>query len=242
MHSKLLEQYGVHTKVAGSDYNFRYQMAGNKVVEDMNRLLVELNLRPKDIYTGQQMHTSNVAYVDGTNGDPFVFGKTVKETDGLLTDKPDVALLIKYADCTPVILFDPVNKVLANIHSGWRGTTQRITTKAIEQMKEDYGTKPETLIAYIGPSIDQDHYEVGPEVYEAFSDFKDRDQFFIHSGEKYKLSMLDANIDSLLKAGVLPENMESERASTFTDPRLHSARGEGKDYQLNGLFAMMSNG
>lgn len=240
MHSTLLEKYGVYTKVAGSDYNFRYQTAGDKVVGDMNRLLGELNIKPDEIYTGQQLHTDQIAYADGTNGIPFVFGRTFKETDGLLTDRPGIGLLIKYADCTPIILYDPVNKVLSNIHSGWRGTTKRISTKAINKMMEDFGTKPEDLIAYVGPSIDQDHYEVGPEVYEAFSDFEEKDHFFKPVQAKYQLSMLEANITSLLKMGIKPENMDIEKASTFTDDRLHSARGEGKNYQLNGLFAMMA--
>lgn len=241
MYSKLLETYGVYAKVAGSDYNFRYQTAGNMVIDDSNRLLNEMDLNPMEIYTGQQTHSATIAYADGVNGEPFAFGRTFRETDGLLTDKSDVGLLIKYADCTPIVLFDPVNHVLANIHSGWRGTTKRISANAIERMSADYGSKPENIIAYVGPSIDQQNYEVGPEVYEAFKDFKDRDHFFIQTGEKYKLSMLDANIDSLLKAGILSKHMEIERSSTFTDGRLHSARGEGKDYQLNGLFAMMKS-
>lgn len=241
MHSKLLKKNGIHTKVAGFDYNFRYQTAGKQVADDVTRLITELGLNPKEVYTGQQTHSANIAYADGTNGDPFVFGKTFKETDGLLTDKTDVGLLIKYADCTPIILFDPINKVLANIHSGWRGTTKRISTRAIEQMKTEFGSDPGNMIAYVGPSIDQENYEVGPEVYDAFKDFENRDHFFTKSGEKYKLSMLDANIDSLLKAGIKSENMEVERTSTFTDSELHSARREGKDYQLNGLFAMMSS-
>ncbi|SDK03303.1 peptidoglycan editing factor PgeF [Alkalibacterium thalassium] len=241
MHSRLLEKYGVITKVAGSDYNFRYQTAGSKVADDMNRLLNEIDSdKPDEIYTGQQVHSANVTYADGSNGDSFVFGKTFKETDGLLTDKKRVGLLIKYADCTPIILYDPVHEILVNVHSGWRGTTQRITTKAIEKMISKYNTDPKTLIAYVGPSIDQDNYEVGPEVYEAFAGFAERDQFFRKTGAKYKMSMTDANLSILKEAGIKNENIEVERASTFTDKRLHSARGEGASYQLNGLFAMMS--
>lgn len=241
MHSKLLQTYGVTTKVAGSDYNFRYQTMGKSVVEEIARLTNEIGVEPKVIYTGQQTHSANVVYCDGQNGEDFVFGRTFKDTDGLLTDQSGVGLLIKYADCTPVILFDPVNNVLANVHSGWRGTTQRIAVRAVEKMQRDFGSKPEDLIVYVGPSIDQDSYEVGPEVYAAFSDFSKRDDFFRPQDSKYKLSMLDANVSSLLEAGVRKEHMEVERASTYKDSRLHSARREGANYQLNGLFAMMEN-
>ena len=239
MHSKLLEEHGLLNKVAGSAYNFRYQKAGNKIIKDVERLLKEMNIEPLEIYTGQQMHTDNVKIVDGTNGEDFVYGRTFKETDGLITDKQNIALLIKYADCTPIVLFDPKKRVQAVVHSGWRGTVKQITIKAIEKLEKEFKSEREDLLVYIGPSIDQDNYEVGPEVYEAFSDFKNRDTFFKPHGDKYKMSMTDANIDILLEAGIKEENMEVERTSTYTSEELHSARGEGSEYQLNGLLTMI---
>lgn len=241
MHSKLLEKHGLRNKVAGSDYNFRYQKAGNKIVKDVERLLKEMNLEPVEIYTGQQMHTDNVVVVDGTNGEDFVYGKTFKETDGLITDQPSVALLIKYADCTPIILFDPKKHVQAVVYSGWRGTVKQISIKAMDKMEKDFGSVREDLLVYVGPSIDQNNYEVGTEVYEAFSDFKNRDTFFKPHGEKYKMSMTDANVAILLGAGIKEENMEVERTSTYSSDELHSARGEGPEYQLNGLLTMIRN-
>ncbi|MER2063819.1 MAG: peptidoglycan editing factor PgeF [Alkalibacterium sp.] len=241
MYSKLLAKHGLINKVAGSDYNFRYQKAGNKIIKDVERLLKEMNIEPLEIYTGQQMHTDNVEIVDGTNGETFVYGRTFKETDGLITDKQNIALLIKYADCTPIILFDPQKRVQAVVHSGWRGTVKQISVKAIEKMEEVFGCKREDLLVYVGPSIDQDNYEVGPEVYEAFSGVKNRDDFFKPHGEKYKMSMTDANVAILLEAGIKEENMEVERTSTYTSEELHTARGEGSEYQLNGLLTMIGD-
>lgn len=239
MQSKLLSEHGLKNYIAGTDYNFRYQKAGRSVKEDVQKVLSKMTIHPKEIYTGQQVHSANIAYVNGENGDAFVFGKTFKETDGLITDQPNVALLIKFADCTPVVLFDPVAQVLASVHSGWRGTTQRISLKAIDKMVNDFKCKKENILVYLGPSIDIDHYEVGSEVYDAFETFENRDQFFRPIGKKYQLSMLDANLDILKGAGIRSENIEIEKASTFTDPRLHSARAEGPDYCLNGMLTMM---
>lgn len=239
MQSKLLSEHGLKNYIAGTDYNFRYQKAGRSVKEDVQKVLSKMTIHPKEIYTGQQVHSANIAYVNGENGDAFVFGKTFKETDGLITDQPNVALLIKFADCTPVVLFDPVAQVLASVHSGWRGTTQRISLKAIDKMVNDFKCKKENILVYLGPSIDIDHYEVGSEVYDAFETFENRDQFFRPIGKKYQLSMLDANLDILKGAGIRSENIEIEKASTFTDPRLHSARAEGPDYRLNGMLTMM---
>ena len=241
MHSKLLEKHGLTNKVAGSDYNFRYQKAGNKIVEDVDRLLKEMNIKPTEIYTGQQMHTDHVVVVDNENGEDFVYGKTFKETDGMITSQPKVALLIKYADCTPIVLFDPIKRVQGIVHSGWRGTTKKIALTAIRKMETEFGCKREDMLVYVGPSIDQENYEVGPEVYEAFEDFKNRESFFKPQGEKYQMSMTDANVEILLEAGIKVENMEVERASTYTDESLHSARKEGTEYQLNGLLTMIKS-
>jgi len=239
MKTLMMEKHGLINKVAGSDYNFRYQKVGSAIVDDVDRLLNEMNITPEEIYTGQQMHTDNVVVVDGSNGEDFVYGRTFKETDGLITDRKNIALLIKYADCTPIVLFDPVKRVQAVVHSGWRGTTKRISVKALEKMEETFGCDRKDLLVYVGPSIDQENYEVGPEVYEKFKDFKNRDSLFEPDGEKYKMSMTDANVDILLEAGIKNENMEVERTSTYTSDALHSARKEGPDYKLNGLLTMI---
>lgn len=240
MHSKRLQRNGVVNIIAGSDYNFRYQTAGETIVKDMSRILEILAVEPDEIYTGQQTHSANVAYADGENGEGFIYGRTFKETDGLFTDKKNIGLLIKYADCTPIVLFDPINQVLAAVHSGWRGTVQRISEQAIQQMERKFKSEREKLLVFLGPSIDQANYEVGPEVYEAFAGFSNRNDFFQSTGDKYKLSMTDANLSSLFESGIKQDNIEIDRTSTFSDQRLHSARKEGEKYQLNGLFVMMT--
>lgn len=237
--SSLLTKHGLVNGIAGSEYNFRYQKAGEKVVSDVEKLTEELQVTPKEIYTGQQTHSTNIAYVDGENGEEFVFGKTFKNTDGLITDQSNIALLIKFADCTPVVLYDPIKKVQASVHSGWRGTVQKISSHAVEKMTKEFGCERHNILAYLGPSIDQTNYEVGPEVYEAFDGFEARDLFFEPKGEKYHLSMLDANLVILKEAGIKEENIEVERASTFKEKSLHSARKEGAEYQLNAIMTMI---
>lgn len=239
MYSSLLKEKGLHNFIAGSEYNFRYQNAGKEIVKDVERALEKMGIQPREIYSGQQVHGNNVQYVDGTNGERFIYGKTFKETDGLITDQPGVALLIKYADCTPVVLYDPVKQVQASVHSGWRGTVQRISIQAINKMVNEFGCDRNNILAFLGPSIDQDNYEVGSEVYEAFHEFENRDDFFEPKGDKYHMSMLDANLDILVEAGIKAENIEIERTSTYTSPHLHSSRQEGKDYQLNAIITML---
>lgn len=239
MESTLLKKNELAMYIAGSEYNFRQQIIGDGISEEITRALKTMGIQPEAFYSGQQVHGDEIAYADGVNGDPFIFGKIFPETDGLLTDRANVALLVKYADCTPIVLFDPNKKVVAALHSGWRSTVQRISQKAIRKMVEEFDCDINGIVAYLGPSIDQEHYEVGPEVYEAFVNFPERDSFFETKGDKYLLSMSDANKVLLREAGLKEDNIEVSRDSTFTHEQLHSSRAEGKTYGLNGLIVMM---
>lgn len=234
-----MKRQGLNCFVAGSAYDFRELTKGKHVQNDVVRALREMKIEPHEIYSGKQVHGCEIGYADGESGETHVFGKVFPETDGLITDKPGIALLVKYADCTPIVLYDPKRKVVAALHSGWRSTVQRISQKAITRMVNEFDCKTEDIYAYLGPSIDRENYEVGREVYEAFETFTERDTFFIPRENNYHLSMSDANEALLREAGIQSTHIEVDHLSTFDDARLHSARAEGKEYGLNGLIVMM---
>lgn len=239
MKSSLLSQAGVTHQVFGRPYNFRYQTQQEHLARDVRRALAVLGELPDMIYSGEQCHGNQIAYADGMSGESFIIGRQFSETDGLITDKPGVALMIKFADCTPLVFYDPVQQVLACVHSGWRGTVQHIAANAVERMTRDFGCVLSDILVYVGPSIDQAHYEVGPEVYDAFASVGSREQYFQHQGDKYCLSMVDANVAILRQLGFQSSQLDICRASTVTDPTLHSARQEGPAYGLNALIAML---
>lgn len=239
MYSQLLKDHGLMNLIGGSDYNFRPATAKESFADDVNRLLIQAEIEPKKLYSAKQVHEANVTYCDGTNGEPYLIGRHIQNSDGLMTDKKAIALMIKFADCTPIVLYDPIEKVQAVVHSGWRGTVAKISHVAINKMIAEFGVKKENILVYMGPSIDQKNYEVGSEVYAAFSDQLDRDLYFKAVGEKYLLDMSLANYQLLIEAGLLIENIEVENASTYTNVGLHSARQEGKSYGLNAIVTMM---
>jgi YfiH family protein len=90
------------------------------------------------------------------------------KADGILTDKPDITLFMRFADCVPILLFDPVKKAIGVVHAGWQGTCQKIAQHAVVKMGLCFGSKPEDILAGIGPSICQACYEVGQDVHQAF--------------------------------------------------------------------------
>ena len=240
IYSKKLSDLGLKNLLGGSKYNFRYKTQNKKVIKDVEDLLFEMKEEPSMIYSAFQDHTDHVEVPSMENTVKFAYGRIILNTDAMVTNEKNVALLIKMADCTPIILFDPVKKVQAAIHSGWRGTCREIGGKTVAKMESAFGCERENICAYIGPTISNEDYEVGEEVYEAFKKFTNRDSFFEKKqAGKYLLNMKQANLDVLLRAGIKEENIEVERESTYGNPLLHSARYEGENYGLNAIISII---
>lgn len=239
MKSKFLEENGIINLISGMEYSLSYAKEGDKVRDYVEDMLKRMEIEPDEIYSCIQTHTDKIAYCDGENGNDFVYGRNFPETDGLVTDKKNLALLLKFADCTPIVLYDKKKEVLSIVHSGWRGAKKKILAKAIDKMQKDFGSDPKDIIAYIGPSIDIKNYEVGDEVYEEFKNFKNRDFFFKKMGEKWHLSMTKVNKEILLESGINKKNIDICQESTYNNLDLHSARREGKAYGLNSMIVMM---
>lgn len=241
MYSEELAKAGLLNVLGGQSYNFRMQSVGEQIVTEVNRLMAVLPEAPEHLYSMTQTHSNHIAYCDGESGDAYLFGRHFPDTDALITDRTGIALLVKFADCTPVILYDPQKQVQGVAHSGWRGTAQKISLSMLEQMIANFAVRPEDVLAYIGPSIDQANYEVGTEIYEAFAGIADRERFIIQgrSAGKYQLDMALANEALLLDYGLKPEQILRADVSTYEAKALHSARREGRDYGLNAMLTMM---
>jgi YfiH family protein len=104
----------------------------------------------------------------GTESPGTIASEAAPQGDALITREPGVLLVVQTADCIPILLADPKRQVIAAIHSGWRGTVRRIAAKALGRMQMEFGTKPEDVIAALGPGIGQSCYEVGTEVAAEF--------------------------------------------------------------------------
>lgn len=114
----------------------------------------------------RQIH-SDLIYVVGAKDLPQ--GEDAPQGDALITREPGVLLAVQIADCIPILLADTKRRAVAAIHSGWRGTTQRIAEKTLGRMQMEFGTQPEDVVAAIGPGIGQCCYEVGHEVIKEFA-------------------------------------------------------------------------
>lgn len=124
--------------------------------------------------------------------------------DGIFTDNPDVTLIMRFADCVPLLFFDPIKKVVGIVHAGWQGTLLKIGAEAVRKIIEKYGCQPEDLKVGIGPSICREYYQVGKEVVSKFeTEFGDAHSAFIEKSSKgYHLDLWQANKMILESVGV----------------------------------------
>jgi polyphenol oxidase len=172
-----------------------------------------------------QIHSGNVTAV--TDGGLF------KETDALITNKKGVFLVISVADCLPVMIYDTVKHIIANVHSGWRGTAKGIVTNTLHKMKDEFGCNTGDMTAFIGPGISKENFEVGAEVAEMFEV-----KYVNPHSDKFYIDLKSVVTDQLTAAGVNPANIDTCPYCTFSEKNmLHSYR---RDKESSGrMFAVI---
>ena len=130
-----------------------------RVRANLNRALAAIDLSPSSLSQVWQVHSAQIVRADSPNG----AGSPAK-ADGIVTARPELSLLMRFADCVPILVFDPVRIAIGVAHAGWLGTVRGVSIELVGSMMREFGSKPEDLIAGIGPSIGPDHYPVGPDV------------------------------------------------------------------------------
>ena len=174
------------------------------VTENYRRIGRELGVTPEDIVNARQIHSDTVLAVDAAFRGT-VTGKTQGPLcDGMITNTPGLALFVSTADCTPILLSDPVTGAVGAVHAGWRGTASAIAARAVEAMTAHYGCDPKNIRAAIGPNAGVCHFETDADVPEAMvAAFGEEVNAFIHpKGNKYYVNLKEINALILRRAGV----------------------------------------
>ncbi len=181
------------------------------VLKNYEILCSAVGINPADLVLAKQTHTNNVISVTKAHKGTGITLPSFNDVDGLITNEPNVALVTQYADCTPLLFCDPVKRVVATSHAGWRGTVKLIGKVTVEKMRRDYGCNPKDIIAGIGPCIGSCCYEVDAPVYNEFCKIpfiKPESIFTEKPNGKYMLDLANANRLILINAGILPENID----------------------------------
>ena len=163
-----------------------------------------LGFDSKNLVLSHQTHTDIVMRVGKAQAGSGLFAPELPECDGLITNEPGVALAVFTADCTPILLHDPITGAVGAVHAGWRGTAASIAGKAVAAMTREFGSQPENIHAAIGPNIGvccfETHEDVPKAMVAAFGD--EAKPFIFPQGEKYYVNLKEINALVLRRAGV----------------------------------------
>lgn len=172
-----------------------------KVTANRKALAKAVGFEFKCLVTARQVHGSKVAIVTSRSA-----GGEVRGADALVTKFPGLCLMVRTADCVPLLFYDPVSKIIGAAHAGWRGTALKIAVKTIMAMKK-LGSKSKDIKVGIGPSICKYCYEVKKDVAVKFD-------HYICKGNKYFVDLKLENKNQLVKAGIRSKNIQISKVCT----------------------------
>ena len=201
-----------------SSLNLSEYCGDNPLFVNTNRKLLfeEIGVLPSQFIIPNQTHEDRIAILDQVflSLSDIAQKLSLNGVDALITSTPSICIGVTTADCVPILLYDPVCKVAAAIHAGWRGTVKHLASKTVGLMVAHYHSNPTDIIAAIGPSISPDAFEVGEEVAAEFS----RNGFsdcILTNYPKPHIDLWSANRQDLIGAGLQYDNIEISGICTF---------------------------
>lgn len=214
---------GGYSQGSYGEFNINRYCGDTKGAIARNReLLCELlGIDDDRLLMPHQIHETEIVAVDEMSQESQLEG-----VDALMTNVRGLCIGVSTADCIPVLLYDKMHRAVSAIHAGWRGTVKRIVEKAVAQMTDVYGTRPADMIAQIGPGIHVESFEVGNEVYEAFTaaGFA-METISRRYGEKWHIDLPECNRQQLLATGIPEAQISVSPICTYQHPDLYfSAR------------------
>ncbi len=170
------------------------------IFENRRRSFEAIQRPVESIFDVWQVHGTTVICSEA----PRPLDEPHQKADAIFTQNPEVTLFMRFADCVPILLFDPRTRTIGIIHAGWQGTVKQIVRVAIETIQEHYQVNPADLVAGIGPSIGKCHYQVGDEVVDAVqASFGDQAKGLLETrDDKSYFDLWEANRTLLVNAGV----------------------------------------
>lgn len=191
------------------------------VWENRRRYFAAIGLDAERICTIRQVHGTEIVRAvrrDAGRG-AHAYDDALADADAVITNDSGVALMLCYADCVPVLLYDPVHNAAGIVHAGWKGTVQRIAAKTVARMNEEFGTQAADVLVGIGPSISAACYIVGAEVADRFrAEFPAHaDRILTSQDGAQHLDLWEANRIQLMEADVPETNIDCANICTSCD-------------------------
>lgn len=255
--------YSLKTYNNGFKYDLKENAVEDVRVKKFDKIAQSLNIDKRKIILPKQEHTDNIRIIEekdiidnkynfdekdsldiiDSNLVTNLFYK-LRDIDGLITNVKGAILATTFADCTPLFFYDPIQNVIANVHSGWVGTTKKIGAKAVDMIVNQMGCNPKNILCFIGPHIRKDHFLVNDDVKEIFEEiFADICKKYnviegtnLHNekGKQYRIDTTLINKIMLKEKGILEENIfDCNLCTVCNKDMFHSRRVEGINYEVN---------
>ncbi len=204
-----------------SSMNLRMNCDDDKNNIKKNFLIIcdEIGVNFENLVFSNQVHGDIIYDVEQKDkGNGITKPNRLKSADGLITSESGIPLVTFYADCVPLFFLDPEKKVIALSHSGWRGTVKNIAAKTVNKMVRDYSSKPSDILAAIGPSIGECHFEVSDEVAEIFEDTEGGVTKKVN--DKYYVNLQKTIENQLISSGIEEKNLTVANICTYCNSDL----------------------
>lgn len=210
--------------------------ARDNVIENRRRIFEYLGKPVESLFDVWQVHSTEIICTTS----PRSLDQPHQKADAILTNSTEITLFMRFADCVPILFYDPVKRVAGIAHAGWKGTVEKIAAKTVVEMQKTFASVPKDILVGIGPSIGPHHYQVGDEVIgqvrQAFGSQSSQLLATIHGA--VHLDLWAANAMQLEGVGV--KSIEVSSICTACDlERWFSHRGEhGKTGRFGALIAL----
>ncbi|MBR5227829.1 MAG: peptidoglycan editing factor PgeF [Clostridia bacterium] len=218
IHATFLRHGGESAGIYNS-LNLRLASKDENVLKNFKKIAEVLDVDEKNICKARQTHTANVLTIDSTNKEEFsIFSNNSLEADAYLMRDKDIYSIITTADCIPIIMYDKEQNIAVNIHSGWKGTIQKIYMKALEKLIINYNSKPDNIIVCLGPSIGKCCFTSKEDTFkQKFIDIWPYEEDYIYyeeDCETFHIDMKKKIIEDLIIGGIKEENISNAEICT----------------------------
>lgn len=198
--------------------------------ENYRRFCSEAGISSERLFSSKQVHGDKIFLITGETD----FSKPLEGYDAFITAEKKLPLLVRFADCQGVLIFDPVKKVIAAVHCGWRGNVLNILGKTVLKMIENFGCDPVDLLVGISPSL-------GPCCAEFTNPLSELPEFMQkYVNEKNCVDLWQCSLDQLTEVGVLAENVEISKTCTCCNKDLFFShrRDKGNTGRMAAIIAL----
>lgn len=232
----LTTRRGGVSKLPYNSLNLKFGIgdSSDNVVKNNQIICNELGIEYDSIVYASQVHGNDVEAISQAP-------EKILDIDGFITNKPGISLVTHYADCVPLLFLDPVNRVIGNAHSGWKGTVKKIAQNTIKKMIKEYSSNPKDILVGIGPCIGKCCFNVDMPVLQEFKDnFNDYERFCEMRNFKYYIDLVEANKVQLDEIGVDKQNIfVAEICTNCNKEYLYSYRGDNGITGRMGAFIQL---